>query len=69
MLLLSDVSCIIKRALHLLLRQQHVLCVAMLHLYNYLFSLYINAVVIFMSCAFVRIQCHGQDCEAERLIL
>lgn len=64
MLLLSDVSCIIKRALHLLLRQQHVLCVAMLHLYNYLFSVYINAVVIFMSAAFVRMQSRG---EAERV--
>lgn len=45
--MLSDVSCIIKRALYLLLRQQHVLCVTMLHLYNYLFTLCIKAVVTF----------------------
>lgn len=56
MLLLSDVSCIIKRALYLLLRQQHVLCVTTLHLYNYLFTLCINAAGTFMKCAFVTIQ-------------
>ena len=54
--MLSDVSCIIKRALYLLLRQQHVLCVTMLHLYNYLFTLHIKAAVTFMDCAFVGIQ-------------
>lgn len=59
--MLSDVSCIIKRALYLLLRQQHVLCVTMLHLYNYLFTLCINAAVTFMDCAFVRRQSPGQN--------
>lgn len=59
MLLFSDVSCIIKRALYLLLRQRHVLCVTMLHLYNYLFTLYINAPLTFMDCAFLTIQYLG----------